>query len=96
MKKFIIYNKNGQILRTGTCQNDTFHLQNQKDEFVMEGIANDVTQKIIKGKVIDKTLEEIEAEKPSEIPFEKSIVCITNEQWQAVQDRISNLEKSLN
>jgi len=99
MKNFIVYDGQGKILRTGICQNSTFLLQAKEDEFIMEGVADDVTQKItnvgIKGKVIDKTPEEIEAGKPSKlesVPFEKQQANITNEQWQDVLDRLSKLE----
>ena len=99
MKNFIVYDATGQILRTGICQDSTFYLQAQDDEFVMEGKANDATQKIvnvgIKGKIVDKTPEEIEADnpKPIEIPVEKQLALITNEQWQDILDRYKNLEK---
>jgi len=64
----------------------------------MEGVANDATQKIInagiKGKVVDKTLEEIETDNPKlpEIPFEKRLACVTNKQWQDVLSRLDLLE----
>lgn len=98
MKNFIVYDKQGKILRTGTCQNSTFYRQAKENEFVMEDKANDSTQKIVNvgiaGKIVDKTPEEIEEEKLPEIPFEKWPAQITNEQWQAIQDRLENLENS--
>jgi len=105
MKNYIVYSSNKEILRTGICQDSTFYLQAQ-DEFVMEGIANDSTQKIefdgfdadgqpINPRVVDKIPEEIEADnpKPIEIPVEKQLALITNEQWQDILDRYKNLEK---
>lgn len=99
MKKYIVYDNTGKILRTGTCPDKDFFLQAQDGEFAIEGIANDVTQKIINvgisGKIINKSQEEIEAEKPAEIPFEKQKARITKGQWQEVLDRISVLESEV-
>jgi len=96
MKNFIIYNKNtGQILSSGICQNSTFLKQAKKDEFVMEGTANDVTQKIVDGKVVDKTPEELEVQKPPVIPKEKQQTFITNEQLEIILSRITALEEKL-
>lgn len=62
----------------------------------MEGSADDVTQKIVgRGKsrrVVNKTLEEIQAEKSPEIEFEKQAAHITNEQWQDVLDQLDKLK----
>ncbi len=107
MKNFIVYDKQGKILRPGFCQDGTFRLQAKDGEFIMEDIANGATQKIkfdgfdvdgqpINPRVVDKTPEEIEAEKPPEpkpIPHDKQIAHIANEQWQDVLDRLKKLEK---
>lgn len=101
MKDFIVYNSKGKILRTGFCQNDTFLLQAGIDESVIEGKANDVNQKIINGKVVDKTPKEIKADKPKpshgqsyEITENMRPANITNKQWQNVLNRLDKLEKS--
>ena len=47
MRQFIIFNQEGNILRCGFCQDSTFSMQAQKCEFVIEGQANDVTQKVV-------------------------------------------------
>lgn len=107
MKKFVVYNKQKEILRTGVCQNNTFDLQAKKNEFVMEDSANDVTQKVefdgfdekgqpIDPRVVNKTPAEIEKDNPTppEIPIGQRPASITNEQWQAIQDRLENLENS--
>lgn len=94
MKNYILYNKKGKILRTGSCQDESFDLQVQQEgEFIIEGMANDAIQKIIDGKVVDKTLEEIEAEKPMPLPFEQQPAFITNEQWQEILNRLITLEE---
>lgn len=103
--KFLVHNQKGKILRTGMCSGNDFSRQAHDGEFVMEDTANDLTQKIefdgfdekgqpINSRVINKTPEEIEADNPTppEIPFEQKPAHITNEQWQAVQNRLADLE----
>lgn len=98
MKSFIVYNMSERILRTGCCSDGDFLLQAGDGEFVKEGTANDITQKIenpgIDGKVVDKTQEEIEADNPTppEITFEKRPAHINNEQWQDILDRLDKLD----
>lgn len=100
MKNFIVYNGQGKILRVGCCQDNTFYLQAKDDEFVIEGKADAATQKVInvgvKGKVVDKTPVEIEAEKPTlraPVSPEQQPAYITNEQWQDVLRRLDDLDK---
>lgn len=92
IKRFIIYNKNGVILRTGSAPANMFSIQRHGDELIMEGTANDVTQKIVGGQVVDKTPEELEA-KPLKIPEKDMPATITKEQWQDVLKRLATLEK---
>lgn len=66
MKRYLIYDKNGIILRRGQCIDKVFGLQTAPGEFIMEGVADDITQKVINGEIVDKTPEEIKAEKPPE------------------------------
>ena len=54
MIKYIVYNNDGIILRTGTCLESDMHLQCGTDEYIMEGEADDVTQKILDGNIVDK------------------------------------------
>lgn len=108
MKNYIVYNSDGKILVTGCCAETDFLLQAQDGEFVMEGVANDVTQKVefdgldeenqpINPRVVDKTPAEIERDNPTPvpIPFEKKPALITNEQWENMQNRIAELESKI-
>lgn len=101
MKKFIVYDNTGKILRTGGCSDKDFFLQARDGEFVIEGKANDVTQKVanpgIAGRVVNKTPEEIEADNPTPkpVPFEKRPAQVTNEQWQDVLGRLKKFENHL-
>jgi len=105
MKRYTVYNATKEILRTGGCSDGDFFKQARNSEFVVEGIANDITQKVefdgldekgqpINPRVVDKTPEEIEADNPTppEISFEKLPAQITNEQWQDVLKRLDKLE----
>lgn len=87
----IIYDNTGKILRQIQCPSTLSLLQAKKGEFVMEGVANDSTQKIVAGKVVDKTPEEIEADNPP-TPERQNLVLITRGQWQDVLDRLDKLE----
>ena len=99
--RFIIYNQEGKILRSGSCSALDFFKQAEDGEFVMEGIANDVSQKVsnagIEGKIVNKTPQEISADKPRpiEIPMEKRLAPIDNEQWQDVLGRLKKLESKV-
>ena len=92
MKNYILYKPNGKIMQTGHCQDNMVAAQAYDDLVAMEGTANSITQKIVDGKVVDKTLEEIESEKLPEAPFEKRQAHINNEQLQSLLNRIEKLE----
>lgn len=51
---YIVYNDAGEILRTGYCPDGMLSLQAQEGERVMEGIADDRTQRIEAGEVTNK------------------------------------------
>jgi len=91
---FIVYDKTGRILSIGHCQKNVLHKQAGKNQFAMEGAANDITQKVVKGKIVDKTLAEIERDNPKTPvkPFREQRAKITNEQLQAILDRLTVLE----
>lgn len=102
---YVIYNKTKKILRLIDCSPTMSKLQTKDGEFILEGVANDVTQKVefdgfdvddqpIDPRVVDKTPEEIEATNPTlpEVPTGQRPAQITNEQWQTVQDRLNKLE----
>lgn len=103
--KYIIYDNTGKILRRIQCPPGLSLLQAKDSEFVMEGTANDVTQKVkfdgldekgqpVNPRIVDKTPEEIEADNPPipEIPEGERPAHITNAQWQEVLLRLKKLE----
>ena len=62
MKKYIVYDLTGKILRTGSCPDDMMEIQAHGDEMVLEGIADDIKHRIKDGKIVEhiKTSKEIE------------------------------------
>ena len=93
MIRFIVY-KNTKILRTGHCPASMIAAQAGIGESVIEGTANDIRQKIIDDRVVNKSQAEIDAETPAPIPDEDRSASITKKQWQAIQDRVAALEKA--
>lgn len=105
--KYIVYNKKGEILRQVQCPPAMSRLQAKEGEFVMEGIADDATQKVefdgldidgqpVNPRIVNKTPEEIVSKKPPEpgpIPHGKQNANITNEQWQDVLGKLTALGK---
>lgn len=95
MKYYVLYNKEGEIVSTGTCMDGDLSIQTRAGTFILEGKADDRYQKIADGQVVDKTPEEIAADSPSKsepLPFEKQSAFITNEQYQNILSRLNNLE----
>lgn len=64
---FIVYDRSGVILRTGSCSEEMLSIQEQFGETVIEGTANDQTQYILDGVVTKYTEEELLAK--SSIPY---------------------------
>lgn len=40
MKNFIVYVESGEIIRFGNCQDETFNLQANENEYLLEGITD--------------------------------------------------------
>ena len=91
---FIVHNAQGKILRTGKCLKRDFLRQAHAGETVLEGKADDAKQKIVAGKIANKTQAEIDADKPPQTKLEDMPANITNKQWQDMQDRITQLENN--
>jgi len=107
--EYIKFNKAGKIIGQGSCQNHLFREQFANlipEEFGLPSPTNtdEKTQKVtfngfddsgwpINPQIINKTPEELEAEKPPEIPPEKRLAHITNEQLQTILDRLAALEE---
>jgi len=105
MKKYIVYDKqSGKIVRSGLCSDNSYSSQASENESIMQGTADDATQKvethvdgmIIYRVIVDKSPDEMPALKSKKIiPLEKKQANITNEQWQAVLNRLAILESEV-
>ena len=95
IKKYVVYNSSGKILRTGICPEKLLQRQAHTGEFVMEGDAHDAKHKIHNKKIVNKTAEEIENSKPKKVilSHEQKEMAITNGQYQDILNRINKLEK---
>ena len=102
--QYIMFNDSGEILRTGSCSPASFAFKQTKpDVFCMEGKADDVTQKItfsgldaegkpVNPQVVNKPPDEL-PKPPPPVPENKKPAEITKGQWQALLDRVENLEQ---
>ena len=60
MKNYIIIDQNSNVLRHGSCNDGSFNAQAQEDETVIEGQIDDINQKVVDKKVVDKTQTELD------------------------------------
>ncbi len=94
MKYAIYKNNTNKILRI--IRGHSAHINSQlKENESFASVSNDVsdmTHKIIGGKAVKKTFEEIESEKQPGIPEGKKPKLITKDMWQAVLNRLTNLD----
>lgn len=84
MKQFIVYNSDGDILRTGSCPDNMFDLQAGDGEFVIDGVADDATKRIIDGKIVDKPIQ-VTYISIDEIRFQRDIL-IAKTDWTQLPD----------
>ena len=89
---YIVYDKTGKILRSVQCPANQADSQIRGDELMLAGTADDLTQKIVHHQITDKTPEEIEAERPPEIPEEDMSVMLSKKEYQSILDRLEALE----
>ena len=54
MINFIVYDEDGVIVKTGTCNKSQINLQAKGGQSVIEGVADDTKHMIIDGQVADK------------------------------------------
>lgn len=95
MKNYIVYNSNGDILRVGICSNDNdFSLQAGEGEFVLEGTANDATQKIVDGQIVDKDEEIDTSALAAEVRVRRKSVLDWCDWTQGVDSPLSDSKKA--
>lgn len=90
MKNYIIYDKEGNILRTGFCADHLFAKQKQADEFIMEGTALDTEHKIdVKSK--KHTIIKFKKKK-EQVNVPSEYVTLTKSEYQDILKRLDALE----
>jgi len=67
MRKFVVHNDDGKILRVGICQNKDVKLQAQTEQEHVKIVSDltsrlDVTHKVVQGECVKKSPQEMEAE----------------------------------
>lgn len=65
---YIVYDENGNILRTGYCPDDHLKFQAGPGEFVMPGEASDAQHMIRNGVVVDRPPQPVTAPEPEPAP----------------------------
>lgn len=60
MKNYIIHDADGNILSTGTCQDEVFDLLPGENQFIIEGFCSEPNKRIVDGEIVDKEPEVIE------------------------------------
>jgi hypothetical protein len=74
LKRFVVYDpQTGKILRYGTCQDDTFALQKNDGELVMEGVITNETHVIDGVPVYVPPPEPTEEEKATKAAAEEQV-----------------------
>ncbi len=91
-KNYIIFNEEGKILRTGYCTPHLYDIQAQDGEYIMEGKANDLEDKIVDGWIEKKTQAEKDVDKIDE-HIREQVVVLTVPQYQDLLSRLEQLEK---
>jgi hypothetical protein len=98
VKNFIIYNVDGDILRTGRCLDIDFDKQTIDGEFIIEGLADPEVERITNGVVVVKSDSELASKEASEFMFNlKSFrnSLLSNTDWTQVPDSpLSDEERS--
>jgi hypothetical protein len=94
MKRYVIYNGSGKILRYGTCSGPLEAQIQNGGEKVLEITEQNITPsdhwfKIVDGELVNKT------PRSSRPPRRGEKAEISPSEWQALQDRVAELEERL-
>ena len=99
--QFAIYDDHGAILRTGSCPPFMLDLQIRDGEHLLEGRADARRQKVVGGKVVDKSAEEMaeqharEAARMERYRTKDRPVTILSSEWTDLLARVQALEASM-
>ena len=90
MKNFIVYDKDGNIKRTGCCPDEMFSIQAEEGENIIEGEASFVTDKVENGKVIRNAV----APKQKAMSVMKT-KRVSEDEWTEIISRLEAVERKL-
>lgn len=94
---YLVHDDSGQILRTGHCRVEDFARQaDNPGEHVLFATGNDLLHKVVDGEIVERSAAEMKTQEQPEVKEEDRPVCVTQGQWQAIQDRLAALEAALN
>lgn len=101
MKAYTVYNQQtSKIVKSGVCPDDMMDIQTGGDASltVIEGHSRDDKQKVVNGRIVDKTHAEIEADKfvLPVIPEEDRSADITKGQLNSILENIELLRARIN
>jgi hypothetical protein len=85
VKNFVVYEEGGTILRSGVCAEADFVIQAQDGEFILEGVADDATQMVVDGSVVDKEHVETDELKETNARLERDAL-LRESDWTQVLD----------
>lgn len=101
MKQFVIYTADGKILSSGRCSDVNWGVTQkhavESGNLIMKGTGNDYWNKVVNGKIVMRTSEEIEIDNPPQPfipPNERRIrkIVIYEDEWDALLTRVEILE----
>lgn len=90
--KYAIYDNNGDILRTGSCQECDIDLQAKDDEYLYLGDADQLTQKVVNGELVSKEPEQI-IDPMREIRLDRNTLLVKSDWTQMPDSPLSQEQK---
>lgn len=94
MKHYIIYNNDGDILRTGTCQDADFDIQAKNVEHIIEGECHDdINYKVINGELTHSPKQKTDVEILEEIRKNRNAILAQTDWTQMPDSPLSEKDK---
>jgi hypothetical protein len=96
VKKYIIHDAAGNILRTGSCPDSMLNLQANTGEYIMEGIANDATQIVNNNQLQNKPIDaaKMQTEFQDNLRVTRNVM-LTSTDWTQLPDApLTSAEKT--
>lgn len=94
MKNFVVYEEGGTILRSGVCAEADFVIQAQDGEFILEGVADDATQMVVDGSVVDKEHVETDELKATNARLDRDALLRESDWTQVLDSPLTDDQKT--